>query len=177
MNQKILIVQHTPWQPPGPVLLHSLAESGCEQRVVEVWRESAADFADYDALILLGGACAFDQEERFPCLREEKRLVRAWVNLNRPCLGFSLGCHLLADAAGATIAAGHLPSMGIIDGHFTHAVSYTHLAGATSPMRGANTRYCKGYAIPASCSNGTDTRFNRPCRGIWFCLPLQRIAW
>jgi len=120
MNPKILIVQHTPWQPPGPVLLQSLAETGCSLRVVEVWRESAADFADYDALILLGGAFAFDEEERCPCLREEKRLVRAWVNLNRPCLGFSLGCHLLADAAGATIAAGQVPSVGIIDGHFTH---------------------------------------------------------
>ena len=120
MGRKILIMQHTPWQPPGPVLVQVLAELGCTLRIVEVWRESAGDFADYDALILLGGDCFFDQEDRFPCLREEKRLVRAWINLNRPCLGFSLGCHLLAETAGATITAGHLPSVGIIDGHITH---------------------------------------------------------
>lgn len=120
MGRKILIMQHTPWQPPGFALMQVLAELGCSKRIVEVWRESAADFVDYDALILLGGDCSYDQEDRFPCLREEKRLVRAWINLNRPCLGFSLGCHLLAETAGATISAGHLPSVGIIDGHITH---------------------------------------------------------
>ena len=120
MDRKILIMQHTPWQSPGTVLVPALAELGCSLRIVEVWRESAADFADYDALIVLGGDCSHDQEDRFPWLREEKRLVRAWINLNRPCLGFSLGCHLLAETAGASIAAGYAPSVGIIDGHITH---------------------------------------------------------
>jgi GMP synthase-like glutamine amidotransferase len=42
------------------------------------------------------------------------------MNLNKPCLGFNLGCHLLAEAAGATIGPGHAASLGIIDGHVTH---------------------------------------------------------
>ncbi len=136
MRHKILILQHTNWQKPGPVLWKTAEEMGITLRVVALWRESAADFAEYDALILLGGDRDLDQEKWCPYLCEEKRLVRAWMNLNRPCLGFNLGCHLLAEAAGATIGPGHIPSVGIIDGHITHeGRKHPVLQGIQSPSK------------------------------------------
>ncbi|MDD2464940.1 MAG: hypothetical protein PHI97_13165 [Desulfobulbus sp.] len=120
MSNKILILQHTDWQNPGPVISRVARESGVTLRVVQLWRESAADFAEFDALILLGGNCGVVQVDRCPFLNEEKRLVRAWMNLNRPCLGFNLGYQLLAEAAGAIIGPSHTASLGIIDGHVTH---------------------------------------------------------
>jgi len=120
MSYKILILQHAEWQKPGPELWRVAQEQGLSLRVVQVWKESAADFAEFDALILLGGDCSVVQVDRCPFLGEEKRLVRAWMNLNKPCLGFNLGYHLLAEAAGATIERGHAASLGFIDGHITH---------------------------------------------------------
>jgi GMP synthase-like glutamine amidotransferase len=120
MRYNILVLQHTEWQKPGPVFDRVAREAGVVLRVVQLWRESAADFAEFDALILLGGECGPGWESRMPFLGEERRLVRAWIDLNRPCLGFNLGCHLLAEAAGATIGPGHLPSLGFIEGHLTH---------------------------------------------------------
>ncbi|MGD9947621.1 MAG: type 1 glutamine amidotransferase [Desulfobulbus sp.] len=120
MSNKILIFQHAEWQKPGPIIWRVAEEAGVTLRVVQVWRESAADFAEFDALILLGGDCEVARVDRCPFLNEEKRLVRAWMNLNKPCLGFNLGYHLLAEAAGATIGSGPVASLGIIDGHITH---------------------------------------------------------
>lgn len=120
MSHKILILQHTDWQKPGPVMWRVAQETGVVLQVVHLWRESPADFAEFDALILLGGECGLGQEDRYRFLGEEKRLVRAWLNLNKPCLGFNLGYHLLAEVAGATIGPGHVASLGIIDGHITH---------------------------------------------------------
>jgi GMP synthase-like glutamine amidotransferase len=120
MKYKILVLQHTDWQKPGPVFEHVAREAGVVLRVVQLWRESAADFADFDALILLGGEGGRDWERRMPFLNEERRLIRAWMDLNRPCLGFNLGCHLLAETAGASVGPGHVDSFGLIDGHLTH---------------------------------------------------------
>jgi len=120
MSKKILILQHSEWHSPGPVFAKVAKEAGVVLRVVPLWSESAADFADFDALILLGGDCEFHQVDRCSFLSEEKRLVRAWMNLNKPCLGFNLGYQLIADAAGATIGPGHVLSRGVIDGHITH---------------------------------------------------------
>lgn len=120
MSKKILILQHTEWQQPGSMVWRVAQETGVALRVVQMWRESAADFAEFDALILLGGDCDLMQTDQCSFLNEERRLVRAWMNLNRPCLGFNLGYHLLAEALGATIGPGHVVSRGIIDGHITH---------------------------------------------------------
>ncbi|MBM9537723.1 type 1 glutamine amidotransferase [Desulfobulbus alkaliphilus] len=120
MAYRVLVLQHAEWQSPGKLLLQSARESRVRLHRINVSQESAADFADYDGLIILGGPFQNDQEKQYPFLREEKRLIRAWVNLNRPCLGFNLGQHLLAETAGASIGTGYGTSIGFIDGHQTH---------------------------------------------------------
>lgn len=54
MSNNILILQHTKWQKPGPLIWQVAQEAGVSLRVVQMWRESAADFADFDALVILG---------------------------------------------------------------------------------------------------------------------------
>jgi GMP synthase (glutamine-hydrolysing) len=120
MAHRVLVLQHTEWQPPGKLLVQSARDNRVALHCIKVWQETAADFAEYDGLIILGGPYQNDQEEQYPFLRDEKRLIRAWMNLNRPCLGFNLGQHLLAEAAGACIGTGYGPCIGFIEGHQTH---------------------------------------------------------
>ncbi len=119
MAHHLLVLQQTEWQPPGRFLLQAAQALHIDLRVAKIWRESTADFADFDGLILLGGPFGVDQDRQLPFLREEKRLLQTWLHLNRPCLGFNLGMHLIAEAAGATLGPGYVRSAGFIDGHLT----------------------------------------------------------
>lgn len=120
MAYSVLVVQHSKWHPPGKGLVRLARVGQITLRVVEMWRESAAELAEFDALIILGGPCDHDQDGSHPLLGEEKRLVRAWMHLNRPCLGFNLGLHLIAELMGAVIGPAHVPGTGFVAGHLTH---------------------------------------------------------
>ncbi len=120
MGYRILVLQHCEWRQPGSILHQAAQTNNVILHIARAWKESAADFAEFDALIILGGPDHLNQEHQRPFLREEKRLVRAWMNLNKPCLGFNLGQHLLAEAAGATIGPSRPPHVGFSEGHLTH---------------------------------------------------------
>lgn len=120
MGYSLLVLQQAEWYRPGAHVYRVAGEQGVRLQVTTVWRESAADFAEFDGLLILGGPYRLDQDEQYAFLREEKRLIRAWMNLNRPCLGFNLGQHLIAEAAGAVIGSAHSRYAGFLDGHLTH---------------------------------------------------------
>jgi len=89
--------------------------------VIKIYQQAAPDPADFDALLLLGGPPNVHQEDLYPFLREEKRLLKAWLAMDRPCLGFCLGHQLLADALGAEVGQNFMPGTGFIQGHLTHS--------------------------------------------------------
>ena len=120
MTINLLVLQHAEWERPGRLLVESAREHGADLRVVEIFRETVPDPAGYDGLLLLGGPPNVHEEDRYPFLREEKRLIRAWLSMDRPCLGFCLGHQLLADALGAGIHTNFMPSIGFIPGLLTH---------------------------------------------------------
>lgn len=120
MGHRILVLQHCEWRQPGSILHQAALTNNVSLHIARAWKESAADFAEFDALIILGGPDHLGQESQRPFLREEKRLVRAWMNLNKPCLGFNLGQHLLAEAAGATIGPSRSSHVGFSEGLLTH---------------------------------------------------------
>ena len=116
---RLLVLQHSDRTGPGHLLLYLTDQLGISLHTVRIWEEAATDFLDYDALIILGGPQNIDQEDLHPYLKEEKRVIRAWLSENKPCLGFSLGHQLLAEAAGATIGPNPKQSKGFIIGHLT----------------------------------------------------------
>lgn len=119
MGHEILILQQSEWHRPGKLLLQAARDNNVKLHITKVWKESATNFEYFDALIILGGPFLLTQDSQYPFLNEEKRLVRAWMNINRPCLGFNLGQHLLAEAMGATIGPGLAHNKGFTEGHLT----------------------------------------------------------
>lgn len=119
-DRKLLVLQHIDWERPGRLLLDLAQILFVELHIVEIWREPAPDIADYDALILLGGPSGGGEEDKFPFLGEEKRLLQAWLALDRPCLGFCLGHQLLADAFKAEVSPNFMTSAGFVEGYLTH---------------------------------------------------------
>lgn len=133
---RVLALQHSDKAGPGQLLLSLTSELGFSLKTVQIWRETAADFLDFDALIILGGPPDTNQEDTHPFLKEEKRIIRAWISQGKPCLGFCLGHQLLAEAVGASIGPSSNRSIGFIDGHLTHnGKQHPLFSGIPSPIK------------------------------------------
>ena len=135
MALKFLVLQHIDWESPGRMLYEAAGRLDITLEITKIYRQAAPDPADFDALLLLGGPPNIHEEDRYPFLREEKRLLKAWIAMDRPCLGFCLGHQLLADALGAEIGPNFMPSIGFIQGHLTHAgKEHPIFQGINSPL-------------------------------------------
>jgi GMP synthase-like glutamine amidotransferase len=70
------------------------------------------EWKDVSALIILGGPMGADEEESFPFLRWEKRIIRAAIDEGVPILGISLGSQLIATALGTPVFHGPVKEIG-----------------------------------------------------------------
>jgi GMP synthase (glutamine-hydrolysing) len=58
---------------------------------------------DIDWLIIMGGPMGVNEEDKYPWLREEKRLIKDAIFSEKIVLGICLGAQLIADSLGARI--------------------------------------------------------------------------
>lgn len=120
MSLKLLVLQHSPWEGPGAILMRSVRRHRVALTVVRAWESPLPSMAGHDGLLLLGGGANVDQEQQYPFLVAEKKLLREAVAADKPCLGFCLGHQLLAQALGAHIGPNFCTSIGFVQGHLTH---------------------------------------------------------
>ncbi len=106
--RRVLALEHVPFEGPGAIA-DWIARRGHALDRVSLFRgEAVPPPSAVDALVVMGGPMGADDEDRFPFLHEEKRLLRACVDGGRPVLGVCLGAQLLARALGAPVRAqGH----------------------------------------------------------------------
>lgn len=121
MPRKFAVFQHTPWEGPGKLLLKSARRHHVTLQVIRVWEQPIPDLSTFVGLIVLGGSPNVAQEETFPFLRYEKKVIKEWVAVGRPYLGFCLGLHLLAESLGAIIGRNFRASIGFTQGYLTTA--------------------------------------------------------
>lgn len=121
MALTFLVIQHADWETPGKLLVQTAKQADVRLEIAHIYREAIPDPMAFDALLLLGGPPNVHEEERYPFLKEEKQLLKAWLAMDRPCLGFCLGHQLLADSLGARVGPNIRPSVGFTHAHLTHA--------------------------------------------------------
>lgn len=120
MSRRLLVLQHTPWESPGKLLLAAAKRHRLQLDVARIWQEPVPGLTSYDGLIILGGSPNVDQERQYPFLIEEKQTIRQAISEDLPCLGFCLGHQLLAHVLGARVDFNFTPSVGFIKGFLTH---------------------------------------------------------
>ena len=111
--EEVLVFQHDPFEDLG-FFGEVLEKQGAEYRVVRLFHGEmpAEEWEHVRALIILGGPMSVDEEEGFPFLRWEKRIIRAAIDEAVPILGICLGAQLIATALGTPVFHGPVKEIG-----------------------------------------------------------------
>ena len=67
---------------------------------------------DFDALVVMGGPMSVYEEDKYPWLVEETRVIREAMEAGIPVLGICLGSQFMAAALGAQVYAGDNKEIG-----------------------------------------------------------------
>lgn len=113
MTKTALAIRHIHFEDVGTYAA-PFAEAGYAIRYLEAGVDdlSAVDALDPDLLVVLGGPIGAYEEETFPFLRDELRLLAARAASDKPVLGMCLGAQLLARALGAPVGPGPAAEIG-----------------------------------------------------------------
>jgi GMP synthase (glutamine-hydrolysing) len=111
--EEVLVFQHDPFEDLG-FFGEVLEKQGAEYRVVRLFHGEmpAEEWEHVRALIILGGPMSVDEEDGFPFLRWEKRIIRAAIDEAVPILGVCLGAQLIATALGTPVFHGPVREIG-----------------------------------------------------------------
>lgn len=111
--EEVLVFQHDPFEELG-FFAEILDRQGARYRIVRLFHDEmpVEDWERVGALIVLGGPMSVGDEESFPFLRWEKRIIRAAIDDHVPTLGICLGAQLIATTLGATVYHGRVKEIG-----------------------------------------------------------------
>jgi len=111
--EEVLVFQHDPFEGLG-FFAEVLEKQGADYRVLRLFHGEmpAEDWQHIGALIILGGPMSVGEEESFPFLRWEKRIIRAAIDEAVPMLGICLGAQLIAATLGTKIFHGPVKEIG-----------------------------------------------------------------
>jgi len=105
---KAFVIQHLAFEHLGNVeveLIHHGYEisyfNACDSNDLAIVETSSADL-----LVVLGGPIGVYEEENYPFLATEKKIISHYIALNKPILGICLGAQLIASVLGAKVYPG-----------------------------------------------------------------------
>lgn len=110
---RILVLQNSIHAPAG-LIGERLDAGGAIQdvRLVLDGETSPAGPEGYDGLVVLGGPMNALDDETYPNLRDEARLVRQFAAAGLPIMGICLGAQIMARAFGAAVRQSPTPEIG-----------------------------------------------------------------
>lgn len=122
MSRSILVLQHAGCEPPG-VYEDVLRERGVAFERVVVPDEAPPAWDRFAGIVAMGGAMGAYEEQAYPWLAGEKRLVGEAVSAGTPYWGVCLGAQVLAAALGAAVRPGREPELGVMEVELTAAAA------------------------------------------------------
>ena len=119
-------LQHMPDEGPG-YAAEWLAMHGHSLSYTRLFEPNPAfpALAEFDGLLILGGAMSVYDEDAFPWLRDEKAFIQTTLRAGKITLAICLGAQLLAQALGGEVRPNPEPEIGFWTVRFS-AKALTH---------------------------------------------------
>ena len=114
---RVLILQHIKIEDPG-FIKDLMIKDGTELTTVELdeGEKIPKDLTQFDAMFCMGGPMDTWMEKEHPWLVDEKKAIKEFVvNLQKPYLGFCLGCQLLGEVVGGKVVKSKPSEIGILE--------------------------------------------------------------
>ena len=119
---KIIILQHIDSETPGYIKDLMLGD-GFDLTTVEldIGEKIPADISQFDGMFCMGGPMDTWMVDKYPWIIEEKNKIKEFVvDLEKPFLGFCLGCQFLGEVVGGKVIKSSPPEIGILDINMNH---------------------------------------------------------
>ena len=106
-------LQHMPAEGPGHAA-DWLAAYGHALTLTKLFEPNPVfpTLADFDGLLILGGAMSVHDEDRLSWLRDEKVFIREALRAGKITLAICLGAQLVAEVLGGEVRPNHAPEIG-----------------------------------------------------------------
>ena len=117
---EILVLQHISIEDPG-YIKDLMIKDGVNITTIELdeGEKIPNNLNFFDGMLCMGGPMDTWMEKDFPWLIEEKKKIKEFVvELNKPYLGFCLGCQLLGEVIGGNVVKTSNPEIGMLDINF-----------------------------------------------------------
>jgi len=114
---KIIILQHIACETPG-YIKDLMIKDGVDITTIQLDEDIKIpqDISIFDGMFCMGGPMDTWMEKDYPWLKEEKKRIKEFViDLEKPFLGFCLGCQLLGEVVGGHVIQSSLPEIGMMD--------------------------------------------------------------
>ena len=131
----IIVLQHIKIEDPGYIKDLMLADR-VKLTTIELdeGEKIPNNLNQFDGMFCMGGPMDTWMEKEYPWLIEEKNKIKEFVvNLEKPYLGFCLGCQLLGEILGGNVVKSMPPEIGILDILMNSSFSNDHLFGEFNP--------------------------------------------
>ena len=117
---EILVLQHIKIEDPG-YIKDLMIKDGVNITTIELdeGEKIPNNLNFFDGMLCMGGPMDTWMEKDYPWLIEEKKKIKEFViDLNKPYLGFCLGCQLLGEVIGGKVVKTNNPEIGMLDVNF-----------------------------------------------------------
>ena len=123
---KIIVLQHIKIEDPG-YIKDLMITDNVELTTVELdeGEKIPANLSEYDAMFCMGGPMDTWMEKDYPWLVDEKKRIKEFVvDLQKPYLGFCLGCQLLGEVIGGNVVKSNNPEIGMLNINFLESKNH-----------------------------------------------------
>jgi len=119
---EIIILQHIKVEDPG-YIKDLMLKDNCKLTTIELdeGEKIPKNLSKFDAMLCMGGPMDTWMESKYPWLIDEKKAIKEFVlNLDKPFMGFCLGCQLLGEVIGGKVIKSNPAEIGMLDIHFSN---------------------------------------------------------